>query len=81
MRNKGFNAPYFKSSVDRQKELFNVVNNVPHYYSCLIYGVTGEGKILHVQCSIDPVWIVTAYDPTLHPEEWDREYKKRRKKS
>ena len=22
-------------------------------------------KILHVQCSIDPVWIITAYDPTL----------------
>ena len=49
--------------------------------SCLIYGVTGEGKILHVQCSVEPVWIVTAYDPTLHPEEWDREYKRRRKKS
>ena len=30
MRNKGFNAPYFKSSVDKQKELFNIVNNVPH---------------------------------------------------
>ena len=28
-RNKGFNAPYFKSSVDKQKELFNIVNNVP----------------------------------------------------
>ena len=49
--------------------------------SCLIYGVTGEGKILHVQCSIEPVWIVTAYDPTLNPEEWDKEYKRRRKKS
>jgi len=24
MRNKGFNAPYFKSSVDKQKELFNI---------------------------------------------------------
>lgn len=31
MRNKGFNKPYFKSSIDKQKELFNVVNNVPHY--------------------------------------------------
>jgi len=49
--------------------------------SCLIYGVTEEGKILHVQCSIEPVWIVTAYDPTLNPEEWDREYKRRRKTS
>jgi len=23
--------------------------------SCLIYGITKQGKILHVQCSIDPV--------------------------
>lgn len=47
--------------------------------SCLIYGVTEEGRILHVQCSIEPVWIVTAYDPTVNPEEWDREFKRRRK--
>ena len=25
--------------------------------SCLIYGVTKEGGILHVQCSLNPVWI------------------------
>lgn len=49
--------------------------------SCLIYGATREGKILHVQCSMAPVWIVTAYDPTLNPEEWDRDYKRRRKTS
>lgn len=48
--------------------------------SCLIFGLTKDGKILHVQCSMDPVWIVTAYDPTLNPEEWDRDYKRRRKK-
>jgi len=36
--------------------------------SCLIYGITREGRILHVQCSIEPVWIITAYDPTLSPE-------------
>jgi len=49
--------------------------------SCLIYGVSRERKILHVQCSMEPVWIVTSYDPTLHPEEWDREYKRRRETS
>jgi hypothetical protein len=49
--------------------------------SCLIYGVNGDGKILHVQCSIEPVWIITAYDPTLNPEEWERDYKRRRKAS
>lgn len=48
--------------------------------SCLIHGTSREGKILHVQCSIDPVWIITAYDPTLNPEEWDDDFKKRRTK-
>jgi hypothetical protein len=46
--------------------------------SCLIYGGTKEGKILHVQCSIDPVWIITVYDPTVKPEEWDGTFKRRR---
>jgi hypothetical protein len=46
--------------------------------SCLIYGITEEGRILHVQCSIDPVWIVTAYDPTLVPDKWDNNFKRRR---
>jgi hypothetical protein len=49
--------------------------------SCLIYGATREGKILHVQCSMEPVWIITAYDPTLSPEEWDRDYQRRRETS
>jgi len=49
--------------------------------SCLIYGITEEGRILHVQCSSDPVWIITAYDPTLNPEEWDKDFKRRRAKS
>ena len=49
--------------------------------SCLIYGVTKEGRILHVQCSIDPVWVITAYDPTLNPDEWEADFKRRIKKS
>ena len=48
--------------------------------SCLIYGITREGRILHVQCSIEPVWIITAYDPTLSPEEWEKDFKRRRKR-
>jgi len=44
MRNKGFNAPYFKSSVDKQKELFNVVNNVPHYTDVFNCGKKYEKK-------------------------------------
>ncbi len=46
--------------------------------SCLVYGNTRGGRILHVQCSIDPVWIITAYDPTLDPDEWDTNFKTRR---
>ena len=49
--------------------------------SCLIYGLTKEGRILHVHCSIDPVWIVTSYDPTLNPDEWDSDFKRRITKS
>jgi hypothetical protein len=49
--------------------------------SCLIYGINEKGEVLHVQCSVDPVWIITAYDPTLNPEEWDNDFKRRRKRS
>ena len=35
-------------------------------------------KIFHVHCSIDPVWIITAYDPTLYPNKWDKDFKRRR---
>ena len=49
--------------------------------SCLIYGVNEEGRILHVQCSIGPIWIITVYDPTLNPEEWNKDFKRRRIKS
>jgi hypothetical protein len=49
--------------------------------SCLIYGVNEEGRILHIQCSIDPVWIITVYDPTLNFEEWDKDFKRRLLKS
>lgn len=47
--------------------------------SCLVCGNTRNGKILHVQCSIDPVWIITTYDPTLNPDEWEDNLKRRRK--
>ena len=46
--------------------------------SYLICGDSREGKIFHVQCSIDPVWIITAYNPTLDPDKWDKEFKRRR---
>ena len=46
--------------------------------SCLIYGETEKGQIIHVQCSLEPVWIITVYDPTLMPKEWDDSFKRRR---
>ncbi len=46
--------------------------------SCLIYGITEKGRILHVQCSFNPVWIITAYDPTLNPDDWETNFKTRR---
>ena len=46
-------------------------------HSILIYGETKKGRVIHVQCSIDPVWIITAYDPTLSPDEWESDFKRR----
>lgn len=48
--------------------------------SCLICGTARKGKILHIQCSIDPIWIITAYDPTLNPDEWKDNFKRRKKR-
>ncbi len=49
--------------------------------SCLICGAAKEGRTLHVQCSIDPIWIITAYDPSLEPDKWTNDFKRRIKKS
>jgi hypothetical protein len=46
--------------------------------TCLIAGKTKEGQVLHVQCSIEPVWVITAYDPALQPTEWEAGYLKRK---
>lgn len=46
--------------------------------SCLIWGITEKRRILHVECSVNPAWIITAYDPTLNPEEWNANFKRRR---
>lgn len=61
--------------------------DVIDYYSCdkygptcLVRGLTARGRILHVLCSLEPLWIITVYDPTLRPDEWDDEFRVRRKK-
>jgi hypothetical protein len=48
--------------------------------SCLIWGYTEKGRILHVQSSVEPVWVITSYDPTLTPEDWEDNYRKRKSK-
>ena len=61
-----------------------VIENYPkdkYGPSILIIGMTKEGRILHIQCSVDPVWIITAYDPALNPEEWEIGYKRRIRKA
>lgn len=46
--------------------------------SCLVFGLTKQGRTLHVQCSLDPVWIITCYDPSENPFQWNEHFKKRR---
>ncbi|MDD5092432.1 MAG: DUF4258 domain-containing protein [Candidatus Wallbacteria bacterium] len=58
-----------------------IIEDYPHDKygpSALIFGVTNNRKILHVLCSIDPVWVITAYDPTETELEWDSTYKRRK---
>ncbi|MDQ1354605.1 MAG: hypothetical protein QG657_4914 [Acidobacteriota bacterium] len=46
--------------------------------SCLILGFTNEGRPIHVQCSLEPVWVITCYDPSQKPLDWDEYFRKRR---
>ncbi len=46
--------------------------------SCLILGYTKRKRPLHIQCSIDPVWIITCYDPSLEKDKWTEDYKRRK---
>ncbi len=47
--------------------------------TCLIRGQGESGMVIHVNCSIDPVWIITVYNPALNPGQWDNEFKRRRR--
>lgn len=37
--------------------------------SCLLYGITTDGRILHIQVSYPGVKVITAYEPD--PAEWE----------
>lgn len=47
--------------------------------SCLILGYTKEGRPLHIYCSIEPVWIVTCYDPSEQKAIWNESFTTRRR--
>ncbi|PQP34771.1 hypothetical protein C6A37_06030 [Desulfobacteraceae bacterium SEEP-SAG9] len=60
-----------------------IIENYPedkYGATCLIFGTTARGRILHVQASIEPVWIITAYDPAVEADKWENDFKRRRKK-
>ena len=60
-----------------------IIENYPedkYGATCLIFGTTARGRILHVQASVEPVWIITAYDPTFEADKWEDDFKRRRKK-
>ena len=55
--------------VSRSVEVIEDYPDDPRSPSCLILGMTGGGRPLHVQCSYPPnVAVITAYEPK--PEEW-----------
>jgi len=45
--------------------------------SCLILGYAKNRRPLHIQCSINPVWIVTCYDPSEKKRKWSKDFRRR----
>lgn len=59
-----------------------IIEDYPkHHYgpACLVYGITTEGKVLHIVCSLrETIDIITVYEPDI--EEWEDNLKERRVK-
>ena len=60
----------------------DIIEQYPDDYphpSCLIFGISLNGKIIHVVCGTDnkKVWIITAYIPNT--TKWEADFKTRRK--
>lgn len=51
------------------------------YPSCLVFGISNSGKVIHVVCATDnkSVWIITAYIPNTI--KWEKDLKTRRKEN
>ena len=54
----------------------------PRGASCLVLGFTA-GRPIHAVCALkrDPeeMFLITIYDPSLHPEKWSDNYRRRRR--
>lgn len=51
----------------------------PRGPSCLVYGLTAGGRILHVVLSVSGGWIITVYPPSeTEPAAWSADFRRRR---
>ena len=61
-------------------EIIEDYPNDPRGPSCLVFGMTQEGRPIHVVCGTmehDQLLVITAYEPSL--EEWERDWRTRQK--
>jgi len=73
-------------SIDDVKAVLSnceILEQYPNDYpfpSCLVFGHSIDGRIIHVVCGSNGVelWLITAYLP--NPDEWSEDLKQRRKK-
>jgi len=45
--------------------------------SCLVFGHAKNKRPLHIQFSINPVWVITCYDPAEKKGKWSKDFRKR----
>jgi hypothetical protein len=66
--------------VIQRGEIIEDYPNDPRGPSCLVLGMTQEGRPIHVVCGTienDQLLVITAYEPNL--EEWERDWRIRKK--
>jgi Domain of unknown function (DUF4258) len=66
--------------VIQRGEIIEDYPNDPRGLSCLVLGMTQEGRPIHVVCGTsedDQLLVITAYEPSL--EEWERDWRIRKK--
>ena len=79
LRRRRISAEAIEQAI-RGGEIIEDYPDDPRGPSCLILGVTQEGRPIHVVCGRienDQILLITAYEP--NPEEWGRDWRTRRK--